>query len=210
MSEEKKKMRLGKKILIGVGIYVGLGILGITLYGIPTMIEDAQKQKKAAEAEAQAKAQAEEAAKPVGERLQKAVELAQKNNKLNTGVERIIAVRDAFDRGTVDIKINAYWNEDRVIADGCKFGLAVVKEVFARCPEYDIVGLRFFVDMQDQFGNEKESAVFTYNVPRETFSKVNYDNFSDMVIVDYNSMWALADNVYIAPGILRALKKYHK
>lgn len=203
MSEEKKKMSIGKKVLIGVGVYFVISIITFAI------VSQTDSFKNAGGGTAKVDA-ADEAAKPVNERFRIAVAQAQKNKKLNTGVEKILALRPAEDACEIDVKINTYWNEDRVIADGCKFGLALAKEVFTRCPEYKVIGLRFFVDMQDQFGNVIETAVFSYNILSDTFAKVNFDNFSDMVLVDYNSMWVLTEKVYIAPGIMRGLKKYRK
>lgn len=211
MSEEKKKMSTGKKIALTIlKIYVVGIVAAAVFYGIGTIIENSQAKTKVDSAEAKAKAQEEEAARPANERFQIAVAQAQKNNKLNTGFDKVLALRYEEDTCDVDVKINAYWNEDRIIADGCKIGLALAKEVFARCPECKVMRLRFFVDMQDQFGNVSETAVFNYNIFADTFAKVNFDNFSDMVLVDYNSMWVLAEKVYIAPGIMRGLKKYRK
>lgn len=211
MSEEKKKMSSRKKVLVGVGVYFAISIIAFAIVSQTDSFKNAGSGvAKVDAAEAKAKAQEEEAAKPANERFRIAVAQAQKNNKLNTGVEKILALRHAEDACEIDVKINTYWNEDRVIADGCKFGLALAKEVFARCPEYKVIGLRFFVDMQDQFGNVSETAVFNYNIWADTFAKVNFDNFSDMVLVDYNSMWVLTEKVYIAPGIMRGLKKYRK
>lgn len=203
MNEEKKKMSIGKKLLIGVGVYFVISIITFAI------ISQTDSFKNAGGGTAKVDA-ADEAAKPANERLQIAVAKAQKNNKLNTGFDKVLALRYAEDACDVDVKINTYWNEDRVIADGCKIGLALAKEVFARCPEYTVMRLRFFVDMQDQFGNVSETAVFNYNILAATFAKVNFDNFSDMVLVDYNSMWVLTDKLYIAPGIMRELKKYRK
>lgn len=215
MSEEKKKMGTGKKVLIGVGIYFVVSIITLAIVSQTDSFKNAGMSAgsgtaKVDSAEAKAKAQEEEAAKPANERFQIAVAQAQKNNKLNTGFDKVLALRYAEDTCDIDVKINAYWNEDRIIADGCKIGLALAKEVFARCPECKVMRLRFFVDMQDQFGNVSETAVFNYNIFTDTFAKVNFDNFSDMVLVDYNSMWVLADNLYIAPGIMRGLKNYRK
>lgn len=220
MTEEKKKMSIGKKVLIGVGIYLGLGVIGLACYGIPTMIEDSQAKKKAAVAEAQAKekeaialAEAEEAKKPAAERFQKAISVALKDSSyglLNGGVDKILDLRYSEDVAEVDVRLKIRWGEDRMIADGCDFGLAVANEIFKRCPEFKIAVFRFFVDMQDQFGNVKETDVFNYNIWTETFAKVNFENFSQMVGADYNSMWPLADNVYISPGILKGLKKYRR
>lgn len=210
MSEEKKKMSTGKKVLIGVGIYFVVSIITLAIVSQTDSFKNAGTSAGSGTAEAKAKAQEEEAAKPANERFQIAVAQAQKNNKLNTGFDKVLALRYAEDTCDVDVKINAYWNEDRIIADGCKIGLALAKEVFARCPECKVMRLRFFVDMQDQFGNVSETAVFNYNIFADTFAKVNFDNFSDMVLVDYNSMWVLAEKVYIAPGIMRGLKKYRK
>ena len=208
-------MSTGKKVLIGVGIYFVISIITLAIVSQTDSFKNAGTSAgsgtaKVDSAEAKAKAQEEEAAKPANERFQIAVAQAQKNNKLNTGFDKVLALRYAEDTCDVDVKINAYWNEDRIIADGCKIGLALAKEVFARCPECKVMRLRFFVDMQDQFGNVSETAVFNYNIFADTFAKVNFDNFSDMVLVDYNSMWVLADNLYIAPGIMRGLKKYRK
>lgn len=199
--DEKKKMSKKKKVLIGVGIYCVVAAI------IFIIMVNSDSYKNATGTPQVAAQNVAEAAKPANERLQIAVAQAQKNNELNTGIEKILALYYSEDSCDVAVKINAYWNEDRIIADGCKFGLAVAQEVFTRCPEYDVLRLRFYTDMQDQFGNVSESDVFNYNVRREIFAKVNFENFSNMVIVDYNNMWPLAEEVHIAPGILSGLKK---
>ncbi|TFH48506.1 MAG: hypothetical protein E4G89_06175 [Methanothrix sp.] len=53
----------------------------------------------------------------------------------------------------------------------------------------------------DAYGNEDISKAVAFDMRKETAMKINWDNFKDLVLVDYKNLFNVADDTYIHPAI---------
>lgn len=207
MSEEKKKMRLGKKILIGVGIYA---VVGVVIVGIVCTLDD---KKKASQAESEAQARAE---------------LAEMDAILDSHDPQVfmgyaLAAAGKQDRITVhsvqpdvyscivEADIGGYvysMTDDGADADGmvaaaCLFALDCSKEVFA---DEHIDSIYYYFRIKNKLDHWIESAV-GLTVERSKFEKIDYDEFRLRIQSDYSEVSSVITNVSFSGDIENRLKK---
>ncbi|MBD5427794.1 MAG: hypothetical protein HDR39_00450 [Treponema sp.] len=210
MGEEKKKMSTGKKVLIGIGIYLGLGIVGIALYGIPTMIENSQKQKQVAEAEALtnlAEMDAIYASHDPQVFLGYALVAAGKQDRIT-----VHSVQPDVYSCIVEADISGYvysMSDDGADADGmvaaaCLFAFDCSEEIFRADEHIDTIFYYFRV--KNKLDHWIESAV-GMTIDRPNFEKIDYDEFRLRIQSDYNDLASVVNSVIFTGEIENRLKK---
>lgn len=114
------------------------------------------------------------------------------------------------DRCSVRIYVQTILTEDHFITKASEYGLDVANEIFAKIPEINLLRFEYEMNFVDGSGKEFKAGAYAFTLTRENFAKINMANFRDKVTIDYNSLWAVAEDVFINPNIGRALKKYRQ
>lgn len=209
MSEEKKKMSLGKKILIGIGIYA---VVGVIIVGIVCTLDD---KKKAVQAESEAAAQAYlaemdaiHASHDPEVFMGYAQSAAKKQNRIT-----VQSVQPDVYSCIVEADISGYvysMSDDGADADGmvaaaCLFAFDCSEEIFWADEHIDTIFYYFRV--KNKLDHWVESAV-ALTVSRSDFFKIDYDELRVKIQNDYNEIASVVNNNVIFGGdIERRLKK---
>ena len=196
MSDEKK-MNKGKKVLIGIGIY--LAVMAVVI----AIISQTDEWKEAGEKTSASKSStaAAQADVPLNEQI---ASLCKQNDKynmkdlsVNVGVDGIITIRALTDGLT----------DDHLVQRSCSYALDVGQAVFNNFSDVQKIQYLFDSVFYDNLGNETKQKAVSFAFDRSVHSKMNYDNFKNMVMADYNSMWSAVSELYIHPAIRKNLKK---
>lgn len=110
----------------------------------------------------------------------------------------------------VKLLVKDPYDEDTFIRDSSMYALKAAKDIYENCPEVNRIYFEFDMKFMDKYGKESVSKAFGFYYEREMEEKVNYDNFKNMVLVDYNKMWNVINTTYIDPVVTRGLKKFSK
>lgn len=110
----------------------------------------------------------------------------------------------------VKLLVRNPYDEDTFIRDSSMYALKAAKDIYENCPEVNKIYFEFDMKFMDKYGKESVSKAFGFYYEREMAEKVNYDNFKNMVLVDYNKMWNVINTTYIDPVVTRGLKKFSK
>lgn len=207
MNDEKKKMSTGKKVLIGVGIYL---VVGVVVVGIVCTMDD---KKKAAEAEAQAHIDEMDAIYASHDPqlfLGYALAAAKKQDRI-----MVQSVQPDVDRCIVEADIGGYeysMSDDGADADGmvsaaCLFALDCSEEIYKA--DDHIEQFVFYFRVKYKLDMWFESAV-TLVINRTDFEKVGYKEFRAKLQNDYNEITKIARNLTFGGQIEQRLKKYKK
>lgn len=94
----------------------------------------------------------------------------------------------------------------QMMSRSCQYGLEVAHKIYEVCPELNRAGFMFMETYLDPKGNESEGKSLSFDLNREKFKGVNFDNFRGMVISDYTKLWNIAEDVYIHPAVKKDLK----
>lgn len=207
MSEEKKKMSLGKKILIGIGIYA---VVGVIIVGIVCTLDD---KKKAAEAEALnnlAEMDAIYASHDPQVFLGYALAAARKQDRIT-----VQKVQPDVYSCIVEADISGYeysMSDDGADADGmvaaaCLFAFDCSEEIFGADEHIDNIVYYFRVKYKIDMWFE---GAVTLIVDRDEFMKINYDASRTQIQNDYNEIKKIARIMPFGGDIEQRLKKYKK
>lgn len=199
--EKKEKMPLKKKILIGIGIYFSLALIGILLYILPDLFVN--KTKKEVRTENIIKEEVTITLQmPLEERVNICV------NKANSGEYRTNILINEDDKIANILSVTSGgFTEDLFIKYCCIFGIEATKEIFSYCSEINETFFVFQEPLMDSYGNVNMESVFSFGIKRKEFMKVNYKNYNAMINNDYNNLWNIANDIYISPQIITKLKK---
>ena len=199
--EKKEKMPLKKKILIGIGIYFSLALIGILLYILPDLFVN--KTKKEVRTEDIIKEEVTITPQmPLDERINLCV------NKANSWeyITNVLINEDDKIANILSVTSGGF-TEDLFIKSCCIFGIEATKEIFSHCSEINETFFVFQEPLMDSYGNVNMESVFSFGIKRKEFMKVNYKNFNAMINIDYNNLWNIANDIYISPQIITKLKK---
>ena len=204
MSEEKKKMSLSKKILIGVGIYA---VVAVVVVGIICTLDD---KKKAAESEALtnlAEMDAIYASHDPQVFLGYALVAAKKQDRIT-----VHSVQPDVYSCIVEADISGYvysMSDDGADADGmlsaaCLFAFDCSEEIFRADEHIDTIFYYFRV--KNKLDHWIESAV-GMTIDRPNFEKIDYDEFRLRIQSDYNDLASVVNSVIFTGEIENRLKK---
>ncbi|MBQ9238136.1 MAG: hypothetical protein IJ191_02310 [Treponema sp.] len=206
MAGEKQKMSTGKKVLIGIGVY-----LAVTAIALAIISQTDAWKNTGAEQNAQsvfAEGTKEDGVPTADAPLERRVSYWLKTVD-QTSVKGV-HFSSGDDGAEIYADVGTVWNEDRLITVSCYYALDLAKTLYEHCPEYNRISFVFRTTVTDALGNDTVVPVFKFSLSRAVFEKMNYENFRLMVMQDYNSMWNAVENVYIAPDIKKNLKKLTK
>ena len=209
MSEEKKKMSTGKKVLIGVGIYL---LVGIVAAAIILTLDD---KKNAAKAEVKAQARIDEMDaiyESHDPEVFRGYALAAGEKQGRVVVD---SVQPDVDFCVVEATISGYvysMSDDGADADGmvaaaCLFALDCSQEMFSVDEHLERIDCYFRV--KDKIGGWLDNAV-SLIINRSDFEKIDYDTFRAQIQNDYNEIKKIAVVMPFGGNIEQRLKNYRR
>jgi hypothetical protein len=111
-----------------------------------------------------------------------------------------------FVKDSVQLRINlgTAWNEKdyaRKMADS----IVRYSEVLFEHPDVGSVILTGYTEFTDEYGNAKDDVAIYIEWSRATSDKIDYDNLTDIVALDYTRAFAIADGYKIHAGMYAKL-----
>lgn len=88
--------------------------------------------------------------------------------------------------------------------------LVVIAETLFKNPAVKMVGVTGDMGFVDSYGNNKTDAGVKIIWDRETYSKINFKNYRDLVLVDFKRPFQIASAYTIHPAIYKELKTEYK
>jgi hypothetical protein len=136
------------------------------------------------------------------ENIQKAVEPVLKKGTL-ASVDYIIEK----EKNIIDVFVDpgTTWDEKSLVKSNAVDAVAVM-EILFKNPKVDKVWLWTKTDMTDPKGNTTKEDVVNVSLTKENAKDINWAKFKDMVYLDYNKLYNIADSFFIHPGIKKNLK----
>jgi NADPH-dependent 2,4-dienoyl-CoA reductase/sulfur reductase-like enzyme len=105
---------------------------------------------------------------------------------------------------TVHFKPEDVWDAKDSLKMTAGTAVAVMRRLFAH-PKTVSVTVWVDGDFTDQYGKTETAKATLVQITRQTADKIEWDKFKDMVLVDYNKLFDIADTQYIHPAILKAI-----
>jgi len=96
------------------------------------------------------------------------------------------------------------WDEKNLMTKATGTAVAVMEELFAN-KNISSVWVWVMGDFTDQYGKTTEGNGIRIGLKRTTAEKIEWKNFKEMVLLDYNKLLNIADEVYIHPAVRKAL-----
>lgn len=109
------------------------------------------------------------------------------------------------DVSAVNLLVETSWDEDHLVSQAAQYTVQLMEQVFENT---DLASIKtiFSTNMIDSKGNESIEPILSFLITREEAADINYKNFNDMVLVDYNKLINICEEIYIAPGIRKNLE----
>lgn len=125
------------------------------------------------------------------------------NDKL---VSSDLTVEDG--KNIVDIIYNpgTVWDDKALVKNNAVTATEIMEVLFSN-PKVDKVWVWTQTEMTDAKGNKSLENVINVCLTKENATEINWSNFSDMVLADYNALYKIADSNFIHPGIAKNIKK---
>lgn len=110
-------------------------------------------------------------------------------------------------KNIVDIYYNPgdVWDETGLMKSTANNAVNVM-EVLFKNPKVDTVWFWTETTMVDAKGNSSNEKVVNVCLTKANAKDINWTKFKEMVMIDYNKLFDIADFKYIHPGILKKLK----
>lgn len=127
--------------------------------------------------------------------------------KVNKDIDTV-----AVEEGNVTItmsKDKSYWNENEMVEQTAKKGIELMEKVFKN-PSVQSIKIDVPVPMVDSKGNEEVETVVTVTWDRATHEEINYENFKNMVILEYPKFYEQASTYNIHAGIYNYIDEEYK
>jgi len=128
--------------------------------------------------------------------------------------DEITQVKIVENAGTEDIPddkvVYAYfrpksvWDEKDILNMTAGTAVAVMRRLFVH-PKITSITVWVEGDFTDQYGKTETATAARVGLDKSTANKIDWDNFRDMVLVDYNKLFDIADTQYIHPAIQKNL-----
>jgi len=96
------------------------------------------------------------------------------------------------------------WSSEWVVKNSANTFVEILKELYKN-PNVGRVYIAQQGKFTDQYGNEDIEKAVVVDMRRDTASKINWDKFGDLVLVDYNKLFNVADSYSIHPAIKKDL-----
>ena len=109
-------------------------------------------------------------------------------------------------RTIIDIYFNPgdFWDEKALVRTAASKA-AESMEVLFKNPKVDKIWFWTQTEMTDAKGNSSTDNVVNVSLTKENAQGINWTKFKDMVLLDYNALFSIADSYYIHPGVLKNL-----
>jgi hypothetical protein len=214
------------KILKWVGIiFIGLIVLGImfgdddskTKQTTPTSSANQEKEQSAAKPaeEKQTTTPAKPTPEKPPEKKLNVTTMAITKDNLKEVLKDVIPsdkfvkvdVSKEKSKCTVDIYFNPgdVWDEKALVKQSA-ITATDSYEVLFKNPKIDKVWFWTQTKMTDAKGNSSIDNVVNISLTKENAKGINWPEFKDMVLLDYNALFRIVDSYYIHPGVLKNLK----
>jgi hypothetical protein len=105
---------------------------------------------------------------------------------------------------TVYFKPETVWDEKDTLKMTAGTAVAVMRRLFAH-PKIASVTVWVDGDFTDQYGKTETAKAALVQITKQTADKIEWDEFKNMVLVDYNKLFNIADAKYIHPAILKKI-----
>ncbi|MEG0051200.1 MAG: hypothetical protein RR712_03395 [Terrisporobacter sp.] len=111
------------------------------------------------------------------------------------------------DKNIVDIVYNpgAVFDDKALVKNNAVTATKIMKVLFSN-PAVDKVWVWTQTEMTDAKGNKSLDNVVNVCLTKENAAEINWSNFNDMVITDYNALYKIADSNFIHPAIAKNIK----
>lgn len=115
-----------------------------------------------------------------------------------------IGTEDVTDDKVVHIyfKPKSVWDEKDTLKKTAGTTVEVAKRLFTH-PKITDVWVWVEGDFTDAYGKSNTATAARIELSKKTADKIDWANFKDMVMVDYNKLFNIADGKYIHPAILK-------
>lgn len=157
--------------------------------------EKAAEEKAAKEKEEQA---AKEKAEPSLEETVTKVINKEAGKKTGDGEKRIIDLKIEDNAGgkgvTAEVRADMGWSEGTTVSGIQMDSSDIFKKLFKE-KDVSVVTLNWYSILIDQYGAESEEVVHTLSLTRDTFEKINWDNFNR------DNYPNIADDYYLHPAL---------
>lgn len=110
-------------------------------------------------------------------------------------------------KNIVDVTYNSgsVWSEKSLVQGNANTATKVYETLFKNS-KVDKVWVWTETEMTDAKGNPSVEGVVNVSMTKENAKDINWSNFKDMVALDYNKLYKIADSHFIHPGIAKNLK----
>jgi len=126
----------------------------------------------------------------------------------NGGHEYTISMNDMGESEGYNIAIillpKDEWSSESLVKNSANTFTEILKELY-KYPDVGRVYIAQQGEFTDQYGNPKVEKAVVVDMRRSTASKINWDKFPDMVLLDYNDLFSVADSYSIHQAIRKNL-----
>lgn len=136
------------------------------------------------------------------ENIQKALE-----SIINEDALKDITISNEKGRNIIDVtyKVETSFSETTLVKGFANTSVKAM-EVLFKNPKIDNIWIWCKTNMMDEKGNDSLESVVNVCLTKENAKDINWSKFKDMVLVDYNKLFNVADKYFIYPGIANKLK----
>jgi hypothetical protein len=86
---------------------------------------------------------------------------------------------------TISVNTSDFWSRDSFIRDTGKLSSNLFQTTFSsNIDAYDVI-VWYYGKTKDRYGNEKDSIVITYSMDKDTYKKINWQNFDSSKLCDF-------------------------
>lgn len=101
-------------------------------------------------------------------------------------------------------KPKSVWDEKDTVQMTANTAVEVSERLFKH-PKVGMVRVTTLGNFTDQYGNSKSENAVRIGLQRATAEKLNYDTFKDMVLLDYNKLLDIADELWMHAALRKEL-----
>lgn len=96
------------------------------------------------------------------------------------------------------------WDDKSLVKETARTAVEVMEKLFKN-PKVGLVSVWVETEFTDQYGKSSVENAVKVGLERATADKIEWENFKDLVLLDYNRLLDIADAKYIHPAVRKNL-----
>ncbi len=86
---------------------------------------------------------------------------------------------------TVKVSVSSFYDKNALVKDTGKVATKMFQETFASNPKAYDVFVWYYGSTTDKYGNKKDSVIMVYAIDKDTYKKINWQNFDSAKLCDF-------------------------